>query len=123
MKGRTLSKALCYIILAVILLFLLFPIYWMLTTSFKTNMEAYMYPPTFFPQKSTVDAYISLFTVNNQFFVYYINNFIVSGITAIICTLFAVLTGYALSRFHFRWIDDIAAARKEVDYDRGDLPD
>ena len=92
MKGRTLSKVLCYIILAVILLFLLFPIYWMLATSFKTNMEAYMYPPTFFPNETTVDAYISLFTVNNQFFVYYINNFIVSGITAIICTLFAVFT-------------------------------
>ena len=44
-----------------------------------------------------------MFTVNNQFFVYYINNFIVSGITAIICTLFAVFTGYALARFHFKW--------------------
>ena len=103
MKGRILSKVLCYIILAVILLFLLFPIYWMLATSFKNNMEAYMYPPTFFPNETTVDAYISLFTVNNQFFVYYVNNFIVSGITAILCTLFAVFTGYALARFHFKW--------------------
>ena len=58
-------------ILAVIILFLLFPIYWMLATSFKTNMEAYQYPPTFYPDEPSVSAYISLFTQNNQFFVYY----------------------------------------------------
>ena len=29
-----------YMILAVILLFLMFPLYWVLMTSFKTNMEA-----------------------------------------------------------------------------------
>ncbi|NLE15908.1 MAG: carbohydrate ABC transporter permease, partial [Spirochaetales bacterium] len=35
-----------YVLLVSILLFLLFPLYWVLVTSFKTNMEAYQYPPT-----------------------------------------------------------------------------
>lgn len=106
---RMLSLILRYLVLAVIILFLLFPLYWMLATSFKTNMEAYRYPPTFFPSEPTVAAYLSLFTVNNQFFVYYLNNFIVSGITALICTLMAVITGYAIARFNIRWTVLVAA--------------
>lgn len=98
------SKLIRYLVLIVILFFLLFPIYWMFITSIKTNMEAYRFPPTFFPTSPTVQSYVNLFTKNNQFFVYYINNFIVAGITALICTLVAIITGYAISRFRFRWL-------------------
>ncbi len=101
--GRILSLVLRYLILAAIILFLLFPIYWMLATSFKTNMEAYKYPPTFYPDEPSFSAYMSLFTENNQFFVYYVNNFIVSGITALVCTLVAIITGYAIARFNIKW--------------------
>ena len=40
-----------WVLLAVILFFLLFPLYWVLVTSFKTNMEAYRAAPTFFPDR------------------------------------------------------------------------
>ncbi|HHU89832.1 MAG TPA: carbohydrate ABC transporter permease [Clostridiaceae bacterium] len=103
MKNRLFSSLLKYIVLAVILIFLLFPIYWVLITSFKSNMEAYRFPPSFFPTDPTLDAYIKLFEVNNEFFVYYKNNFIVSGVTALITTVLAIFSGYALSRFRFRW--------------------
>lgn len=106
---RTLSLVLRYLVLVAIILFLLFPIYWMLATSFKTNMEAYQYPPTFFPSEVSVSSYLSLFTQNNQFFVYYVNNFIVSGITALICTLVSIITGYAIARFNIRWTVLVAA--------------
>lgn len=92
-----------YVLLILILLFLLFPIYWMFVSSLKTNMEAYQYPPTFFPQKIVTDAYVSLFTVNNQFFVYYLNNCIVSASSALICCIVALFTGYSLSRFKTKW--------------------
>ncbi len=107
---KNLSGILKYTVLAVILLFLLFPIYWVLVTSFKTNMEAYRFPPTFLPEGPTINAYISLFTKHNNFFVYYKNNFIVAGITALITTFLAILSGYALSRFRFRWNKWIVAA-------------
>lgn len=100
---RIVSLVLRYLILAAIIVFLLFPIYWMLATSFKTNMEAYQYPPTFFPEEVSFSSYLSLFTQNNQFFVYYVNNFIVSGITALVCTLVAIITGYAIARFNIKW--------------------
>ena len=99
-----------YVALFIILLFLLFPLYWVLMTSFKTNMEAYRSVPTFIPAEPTVQSYINLFTKNNDFFVYYKNNFIVSGATALITTVLAILSGYAISRFHFRWNAWVTAA-------------
>lgn len=99
-----------YALLALILIFLMFPIYWMVVTALKTNMEAYLYPPTFVPAKPTVSSFQSLFAENNQFFVYYKNNFIVAGFSALISTFVALVSGYALSRFHFRWNRWILAA-------------
>lgn len=97
------TSLLRYIVLALILVFLLFPIYWVFITSLKTNMEAYKYPPSFLPIEPTLDSFIKLFTINNEFFVYYRNNFIVSFSTAVITTVMAIFSGYALSRFKLRW--------------------
>jgi len=99
-----------YITLSIILLFLLYPIYWVLITSFKTNMEAYKFPPSFIPINPTIKSYFDLFLVNNYFFVYYMNNFIVSGLSAIITIFLAITSGYELSRFHFKWNKWLIAA-------------
>lgn len=110
MKDSVMGKSARYIVLTIILLFLLFPVLWVLLTSLKTNMEAYRFPPTFFPEKLSVEGYLRLFTENNDFFTYYKNNFIVSGATAFFTTIFAIFSGYGLSRFHFKWNRWIIAA-------------
>lgn len=109
-KKKTLVSVLQYGVLAVILVFLLFPLYWVLMTSFKTNMEAYRFPPTMIPEAPNVNSYISLFTEDNFFFIYYKNNFIVSGVTAAITLVLAIMSGYALSRFKIAWNRWIVAA-------------
>lgn len=91
------------IVLILILGFLLFPILWVLMTSFKNNMEAYQFPPSFWPKEFTIQSYIDLYKKNNEFFIYYRNNFIVAGTTAALSCVIAIFGGYALSRFHFRW--------------------
>ena len=69
------------LLLILILGFLLFPILWVLLTSFKSNMEAYQFPPSFWPKEFTIQSYIDLYQKNNEFFIYYRNNFIVTGAT------------------------------------------
>lgn len=101
--NKTIMAFLKYFVLSMILLFLLFPIYWMAITSFKTNMEAYRYPPSFIVNEPSFLSYISLVKENNQFFVYYGNNFLVSGISALICCLIAIFTGYSIARFNTKW--------------------
>ena len=109
-KKKILVSVLQYSVLAVILIFLLFPLYWVLMTSFKTNMEAYRFPPTMIPEAPNVNSDISLFTEDNFFFIYYKNNFIVSGVTAAITLILAIMSGYALSRFKIAWNRWIVAA-------------
>lgn len=111
MKKKTTGFSLFkYFCLVLILIFLLFPIYWMVVTALKSNMEAYQYPPSLLPKAPTLESFQSLFRVNNQFFIYYKNNFYVSGIAALLSTLVALVSGYALSRFHFKWNRWILAA-------------
>ena len=110
MRMKLGSRIATYLVLALLLVFLLFPVLWVLLTSFKTNMEAYRFPPTFLPEVFSVEGYVKLFTVHNDFFVYYKNNFFVSGMTALITTIFAILSGYGLSRFHFKWNGWVLAA-------------
>lgn len=109
-RNRLIANTIKYAVLFIILLFLLFPLLWVLLTSFKTNMEAYKFPPTFIPLAPTVQSYINLFMSNNEFFIYYKNNFIVAGSAAAITTLMAIISGYALSRFNFKWNKWIIAA-------------
>lgn len=101
--NNKLSRILRIIILALIMLFLLFPIYWMLITSFKTNLEAYLYPPSFFPKNTVLEGFINLFTKNNEFFIYYFNNFYVSFLSALITCAIAIFAGYSIARFKTKW--------------------
>ena len=66
-------------------------------------MEAYRYPPTFFPRVPVLDSFLSLFRENNQFFVYYKNNIIVSSVEALLCCVIAIFSGYSLARFKNQW--------------------
>lgn len=91
-----------YIVILLIFLFLLFPVYWMIITSFKTNTESYRLIPTLIPENASVDGYLSLIK-DGKFFAYYKNNIIVSAMAAVIICFVSVFAGYALSRFHFKW--------------------
>lgn len=57
-KKRTASRILKYLVLVIIMLFLMFPLYWVILTSFKSNMEAYMYPPTMIAKNPSVQSYV-----------------------------------------------------------------
>lgn len=100
---KTLLNVFKWVILIVIMLFLLFPIYWVVLTSFKTNMESYQYPPTFIPEAPTLSGFINLFTNYPEFFIYYKNNIAVSALSTVMVCLVALFSGYALSRVRISW--------------------
>ena len=92
-----------WVVLLAIMFYLLFPIYWVVLTSFKTNMESYLYPPTFIPKEPTLQGFINLFTNYPEFFVYYKNNIMVSALSTITVCFVALFSGYALSRVRINW--------------------
>ena len=61
MKTTVKSKIVAYVVSAILIVFCLFPIYWMLITSLKTSTEIYKIVPTFWPKKLTFEGYYELF--------------------------------------------------------------
>ena len=82
-------------------LFCLFPFIWMLSTSLKTETEAFRFPPTWIPIKPTLDAYVGIW-VRKNFGVFFYNSTVISLATAVFSTFFGALAGYGFSRFFFR---------------------
>lgn len=95
------TKALAYLILIVVSVFNLLPFVFMLSTSLKTDQEAYAIPPTFWPANPTLDAYAQIL-VWSDFPRYFMNSTIVSLGTALLSTVLGALAGYGFSRFNFR---------------------
>lgn len=87
--------------LAVWLIITLFPLYWILLTSFKPSSQIAEYPVRYWPREFSLSNYISLFD-KSQFGSYLLNSLVVSASAALVATTIALLSAYILSRFHFR---------------------
>ncbi|MFI7129408.1 carbohydrate ABC transporter permease [Nonomuraea sp. NPDC050153] len=95
-----LKKVFLYGVLIVMTTIALFPIYWMLNTSLKSNAEIYQVNPTFWPERITFDSYVTLFEGS---FPQQIGNSFVVGLTvSILSIVVSVLAAYAIARLRFR---------------------
>ena len=99
--NKIFTKAFLWLFLIVLCLYCLFPFAWMLSTSLKTEAEAFRIPPTWIPQNLTVDSYIGIW-VRKNFDIYFFNSTIISLATAVLSTFFGALAGYGFSRFFFK---------------------
>src|SRR5260221_14097857 len=79
----TIGALLKYTLLIFIMLVVLFPIYWMVNTSFKNRLELTTYPPTLFPQDLTGFNYQDAFT-NSGIPRYVLNSVIVVTVSTFI---------------------------------------
>lgn len=89
-----------YALLAIIMLMVLAPIYWMVITSFKTRLELTTYPPSLFPKTLIWDNYRDAFT-NSDIPVYMRNSIVVVSVSTFISLVLGTLAGYSLARFPF----------------------
>jgi multiple sugar transport system permease protein len=80
----------------------LFPLYWMVVNSFKSQVELFAQPPTLFPQQTRWDAYMDLF-VNRGFGRALLNSLVVISISLSVAMIIGTLAAYSLARFHLPW--------------------
>ena len=100
-KKSTVHSLATILVIAVSSLLILFPLYWMLSTSFKPEAEIFQMPPTFFPTAPVLDNYEFAWN-QSQIPIYFMNSVIyVIGTLAIVLAC-GSLAAYALSRFKFR---------------------
>jgi multiple sugar transport system permease protein len=92
-------------LLALALVITLLPVYWMAITSLKTQVEVFATPPTFVPQRPTLENYVSLFA-NRNMGAYLFNSLIVVGASVLLALAIGSLAAYALARFPMGRLND-----------------
>ena len=88
------------IALTLMLIFVLFPFYWILITAFKGNLQIGQREGIFWPQPWTLEQFNRLF-VEQPFFLWFQNSAIISVTTTALSVFIAALGGYALARLKF----------------------
>ena len=73
------TLAVFWLLLAIIFVYLVFPFYWAITSSLKTEAELIQTPTTFWPHNLSLDNYVAIFR-NERFIQGLVNSAIVFGI-------------------------------------------
>jgi multiple sugar transport system permease protein len=89
-----------YAVLAFLLLFVLFPFYWMTITSFKTEDQMRSLVSMFWPAPVVVENYTQLLT-KTDFAVWYRNSALVAVSSTLVATAIGTVGAYALARLRF----------------------
>ena len=103
MKTRKfITNSIVHIILTILSLIWLFPIFWVVLTSFRGEKGSYI--STFFPKSYTWDNYIRLFTDTSilNFPKMFVNTLVIAIFSCIISTFFVLSVSYCMSRLRFK---------------------
>lgn len=88
-------------VIAIILaLITLFPIVWVVLSSFKPQSDLFAVPMTIFPKTWTLENYVEALGRGN-FLTYFKNSLFVSVVSTLIAVVINTMCGYALAKFSF----------------------
>lgn len=94
-----------YGLLTIIALIMLFPLLWLLSTSFKSAGEdIFTFPPQLIPQQFTLENFVLVWQ-NYPFERYLLNSAIIAFLTVSLNLLFCALGAYPLARLNFKGKD------------------
>jgi len=98
---RTVGNTVLYVTVAAVALLTLFPIYWMLVSTFQPSKFTLHYPPPLIPQEITFNQFAELFT-NHPIGVWLRNSFLIAAMAMLASITLSVLGAYALSSLRWR---------------------
>jgi multiple sugar transport system permease protein len=98
--GYTIGRIVLYGAVALVSLLTIFPIYWMLVSTFQPSKYTLHYPPPLFPQEITFNQFIELFA-NHPIARWLTNSFLIASMSMLLCLALTVLGAYTLS--NLRW--------------------
>ena len=101
-RKRLINNTVVHVILAILAVIWVFPIIWVVLTSFRAEKGSYV--STFFPQSYTLDNYIKLFTDTTilNFPHMFMNTLFISICSCILATFYTLAVSYCLSRLRFK---------------------
>ena len=105
MSDKPLSRKqnIIYCIISIIILcVLMFPLYWTLNTSFKTEIEIFKNPPTWYPHEFVFKTYAAQVSTGDfNMFRSFLNSFIISVGAMAIAVVLAIPAAYSIARYKF----------------------
>ena len=102
-KVRKVAKnSMVHVILGILAIIWLFPVFWVIMTSFRAEKGAYT--AYFFPKELTFSNYTRLFTETTllNFPRAFLNTLIISIFSCLISTIFVLCVSYCMSRLRFK---------------------
>ena len=101
-RKKFITNTVVHIVLAVLAAVWVFPIFWVVLTSFRAERGSYV--STFFPKSYTIDNYVRLFTDTSvlNFPRMFMNTLIIAIISCLISTFFVLAVSYCMSRLRFK---------------------
>lgn len=101
-KKKTIQNIIIYIILIVLSIIWLFPVFWVVMTSFRAEQGAYV--AYFWPKDFSLVNYKKLFTDTSQFYFvkWFFNTLFVAVGTCILSTFYVLCVSYTFSRMRFK---------------------
>ncbi len=99
---KIIKKFIRFIALMICLIFVLIPFYWIIITSLKDSKEIYTFPIKYLPEIISFKSYRQLFAFTN-FTIYFRNSLTVALIASFSTLFITMFSGYALSRYDFRF--------------------
>lgn len=97
------ENIICCVVAILLLVVLLFPLFWTLVTSLKTEQEIFQIPPTWYPHVLNTKSYAAQIE-NGDFnmFSSFFNSFAISMGAMLIAVVLAVPASYAIARYKFK---------------------
>ena len=101
-QKRWWEVVLVYALLAGIAIAMLLPLFWLISTAFKSGSEnIFEFPPRFIPQQPTFNNFVEVWQTN-PFGRYFLNSTLIAVVTVVLNLLFCSLAAYPLARLDFR---------------------
>ncbi|NLK20663.1 MAG: carbohydrate ABC transporter permease [Epulopiscium sp.] len=100
-RSSDIGKVITYSVLIIWTLINLFPLYWMLTFSLKSNREIFGQNVIGLPREWLWSNYRAALTTGNMG-LYFLNSFIVTAITIVLTTVISLMASYALTRLEWK---------------------
>lgn len=94
-KKRTVSNVIVTLVGILVAFLMIFPIIWLLFSSFKPSTELFAYPLHLFPQEPTAESYFSV--IADGIFIYFKNSLFLAVMGTLITVITSAMCGYALA--------------------------
>ena len=101
MKSRAMvGSAVAYVVSLLLVVFIGFPLLWMLVSSFKPAEQLFVSPPRLLPSTLTLDWYRNVM-LQSDAPTYFRNSVVIGAATTAICLSIGTLAAYGVTRFEF----------------------